>query len=102
MVRLGCLFFMSTKEMWAQREPEIMGGKNTEALRSVFMTLGHSIDDGSLRSIAGVPFVLFWWGENTDMSSLLIYSVLIESESMVTKKVVWVRDWVVGKRESFE
>lgn len=90
------LVFFSQKK-WAQSEPEIVDGKNTEALRSLFMTLGHSTDDGSLGSIAGVPFsaVLV---ENTDMSSLLIYSVHIESESMVTKKVVWVQDWVVGKK----
>lgn len=92
MVKLVCLFLTSPRGMSARSEPEIMDGKKIEALRSVFMILSHSSDGGSLGSIAGVPFSAILMEENTDMSLLLRYNVLTESESVVIKKVIWVRD----------
>lgn len=69
-----------------------MDGKNTEALRSEVMILGHCTEGGSRGSIARVPFSAVLMEENTDMSLLLIYNILIEPESMVSKKIIWVRD----------
>lgn len=92
MVKLVCLFLMSWREMSAQSEPEIMDGKNTEAPRSEVMISGHCTEGGSLGSIAREPFSAVLMEENTDMSLLLIYNILIEPESVVSKKIIWVRD----------
>ena len=87
--------------MSAQSEPEIMDGKNTEALRSEVMILGHCTNGGSLGSIARASFSAVLMEENTDMSLLLIYNILIEPESVVSKKIIWVRDWVQYKKGEF-
>ena len=78
MVKLVCLFLMSCREMSAQTKPEIMDGKNTEVLRSEVMILGHCTDGGSLGSRARAPFSAVLMEENTNMSLLLIYNILIE------------------------
>lgn len=87
--------------MSAQSEPEIMDGKNTEALRSEVTISGHCIEGGSLGSIARMPFSAVLMEENTDMSLLLIYNILIEPESVVSKKIIWVRDGVQYKKGDF-
>ena len=58
--------------MSAQREPEIVDGKNTEALRSEVTISGHCTEGDSLGSMARMPFSAVLMEENTEMSLLLI------------------------------
>lgn len=70
-------------------------------LRSEVTISGHCTEGGSLGSMVRTPFSAVLMEENTDMSLLLIYNILIEPESMVSKKIIWVTDGVPYKKGDF-